>query len=368
MVRPSLTEALGRAEAYKNLGRPIPPTARMRWLQQVELAVVFPFLRRQMRYNAAVVDALEQLRHGVETGNANTGQRVAYTQHHEGIAALRRDMVAVQQQFLEVSRQLERVQAAQRAAEARIDVFLAEVRRALPVPPSVAALAGQPRAWDRLYGAFENVYRGSVQEISDRLSVYLADLPSAPELAALPVVDLGCGRGEWLELLRGAGVPAYGVEVNGQVAAAAGAGGLDVRSGDLVEHLRGVPERSLAAVTAFHLLEHLDLDEMIEVLDLSLRALAPGGRLIVETPNPENVAVGANSFYLDPTHRRPLPPALLSFLVDARGYGDVQVRRLARTAPPLPVPPEPGPLADVVGLLNRHFGEAADYAVLATRL
>ena len=121
-------------------------------------------------------------------------------------------------------------------------------------------------------------------------------------------------------------------------------------------------------MTAFHIAEHLDVETLISLIDLSLRALRPGGRLIIETPNPGNLTVGATTFHLDPTHRLPLPTQLLEFLVQSRGFTEVEVRLLTRDAPPLTVPAPDSELAPVVELLNRYLGVAPDYAVLATRL
>jgi O-antigen chain-terminating methyltransferase len=119
--------------------------------------------------------------------------------------------------------------------------------------------------------------------------------------------------------------------------------------------------------------EHFSTDELIEVVELAARAIRPGGLIVLETQNPENVVVGSSSFYLDPTHQRPIPPALLAFLVGARGFGDVEIRRLERAEQPQglarPKPDEPwaeavGSLVDVV---NFHLFAPADYAVVGRR-
>ncbi len=120
-------------------------------------------------------------------------------------------------------------------------------------------------------------------------------------------------------------------------------------------------------------MEHLATDSLLEFLDLALRALAPGGVLILETPNPENLLVGAWRFYLDPTHRHPLPARLLSFLVSSRGFAEVAVRYIER--PDLPPVPHPrrgesweSDVAAVVEVVNQHLFGPQDYAVLARRV
>lgn len=369
MERLSLSDAVIKAEAFGGRAAVL-PGSRYALVRRAEAYLTWPLLRRQLKYNLAVVEALRQLKAGLDAVSSGGGaSRQEYASHHEGIAALRRDMVALQQEAAELRSYVDQIAGAARSGQAHLDLFLDQVRRALPEAPAREQLAELPTAWESLYTAFEDTYRGPVAEIEARCRPYLADLPDPEAVpAGAPVCDLGAGRGEWLTVLAGAGRPAYGIDSNEvAVRRARESLGVDVRVGDVLAHLRDVPERSLAAVTALHLVEHIEVAPLIELLDLALRSLAPGGRLILETPNPDNLVVGAASFHLDPTHLRPLPPALLEFLVTARGFADVEVRLLPRAAPPLAEPEEPGPLRDVVQLLNSHLGAAQDYAVLATR-
>ena len=365
MRRMSLTEAIEIANAYQQHGETFPPKTRLRAVKRIEQALGAPVLRKQKKFNHAVVDALEALRVGMEH-RSDGGQRAAYASHHEGIAALRRDMVMLQQELADTKRELQRTQLDQRKTVGQVDVFLNRVRAALPEQPPLTDLAAMPEAWDELYNAFEDLLRGSFEDIQGRLKVYLPDLPAGD---SEPVVDIGCGRGEWLGLLKNNGITAYGVDNNPAVADRAAGLGLDVRTADALEHLRHVPERSLAAVTAFHVAEHLPTPLLIELIDLSLQALRPGGKLILETPNPANLSVGACTFWLDPTHLRPLPHELLSFLVSSRGFADVETRPLFRGEPPVPETSSKDPSVQaVVRLVNHHLGAASDYAVLGTRL
>ena len=104
--------------------------------------------------------------------------------------------------------------------------------------------------------------------------------------------------------------------------------GLDVVHGDLLEHLRSLESKSRSAVTAFHVVEHLPLAVLVDFLDEALRVLTPGGLLLLETPNPENMRVGATTFYSDPTHRNPIPPDTLRFIVEHRGFTETEILRL----------------------------------------
>lgn len=174
------------------------------------------------------------------------------------------------------------------------------------------------------YLDFEERFRGSRDEIRARqldAVQYVRDLRPGDG----PLLDIACGRGEWLDVLGRQGIEAYGVDSNAAMIADAAAAGLDVRLEDALVHLAGVEESSLQAISAFHFVEHIPLGLLVAMLDDALLALRPGGILLFETPNPTNLMVGSASFYLDPTHIRPIHPEFLRFLVESRGFIDVQI-------------------------------------------
>jgi SAM-dependent methyltransferase len=144
----------------------------------------------------------------------------------------------------------------------------------------------------------------------------------------MPIVDLGCGRGEWLELLKEEGYGAVGIDTNTVLLDRCRARGLEVVESDALRYLRGLPDNSLSAITGFHIIEHLEIEVLMKLLDEIVRALHPGGMVIFETPNPENVLVGSNYFYFDPTHRNPLPSLLMNFLLTSRGLHRIEVINL----------------------------------------
>lgn len=177
------------------------------------------------------------------------------------------------------------------------------------------------------YRAFEDRYRGSRETIKERLRAYLPFLqPLAGAQAA--ALDLGCGRGEWLELLGEHGFAARGIDLDDGMLAACLERGLDVKNQDALAALREQPDNSLALVSAFHLVEHIPFDLVRQLIAEALRALQPGGLLIMETPNPENLVVGASDFYTDPSHERPVPPNLLAFAAEHGGFARHKVVRL----------------------------------------
>jgi O-antigen chain-terminating methyltransferase len=250
----------------------------------------------------------------------------------------------------------------------RLETVSEEVR-ALRAPGAPAP-APVP-ASDAAYVAFENAFRGSREEIRDRLRDYV------PLFAGRgPVVDLGCGRGEFLELLREAGVAARGVEGNAAAVAACVSAGLAVEQGDLVAFLRAQADGSLGGVFAAQVAEHLPPPVLQAMLAESHRALVPGGRLVLETVNPASAAGFFDVYIRDLTHERPLHPDTLRFLAAAAGFSDVRVELrapvdAASRLRPIPASGLPGPVADAlnenVARLNDVLFAPREYALIANR-
>jgi SAM-dependent methyltransferase len=210
------------------------------------------------------------------------------------------------------------------------------------------------------YRAFEDRHRGSREVIKERLRAYLPFIgPLAEDSECAAALDLGCGRGEWLELLGEHAFAAQGVDLDDGMLAACREHGLTVETADAIGSLRARPDNSIAVVSAFHLVEHLQFDAVQELVAESLRVLQPGGLLIMETPNPENPMVGACHFYLDPSHVRPIPPDLLSFVAEHAGFARQKVVRLQEepflhTAAP-------------IHLINVFASASPDYSVVAQK-
>ncbi len=182
---------------------------------------------------------------------------------------------------------------------------------------------------DNFYKAFEDRFRGSREEIKRRLLVYLPFIrPLLNYYQDSQVVDLGCGRGEWLEVLAEQGCNALGVDLDEAMLSVCAELNLPACKHDAIAYLENLPDASKVVISGFHIAEHLPFEDLKNLVDQSLRALKPGGLLILETPNPENLVVGSSSFYLDPTHERPIPPPLLSFLPEYSGFERVKILRL----------------------------------------
>jgi SAM-dependent methyltransferase len=207
----------------------------------------------------------------------------------------------------------------------RLEAVSEEVRAvrgslAAAAPSPEVARAALRTAEDSVYTAFESRFRGSREEIRARQADYVARF-----VGLSPVVDLGCGRGEFLELLRAAGVGARGVEGNANVVRECRERGLDVVAGDLVEFLRAQGTGSLGGVFAAQVAEHLPPPVLASLLAEAHRALRKGGLLLIETVNAASALAFLEVYVRDLTHERPLHPETLRFLAAAAGFGEVLV-------------------------------------------
>jgi O-antigen chain-terminating methyltransferase len=224
----------------------------------------------------------------------------------------------------------------------------------------------EPHSLDAFYLCLEDRFRGSRDEIMERQRVYLPFL-ATQRLGTdhMPVLDLGCGRGEWLELLAAVGLKARGVDTNQIFVDACRKRGLDVTESDAIDHLRGLPSGALGGITGFHIIEHLSLKRLIQLIDETVRVLKPGGLAIFETPNPQNVLVGCHNFYIDPTHEKPLPAVTVQFMLEARGLCDVEILYLHPYAEVFNVRDEE---SEVASRFNDYFYGPQDYAVIGKRV
>lgn len=210
------------------------------------------------------------------------------------------------------------------------------------------------------YRAFEERHRGPRELIRSRLQVYQPFItPLLGIYQPANAIDLGCGRGEWLELLQDTGFAPQGVDLDAGMLAACTERGLPVTQGDALSHLQSLDDASQCIVSGFHIAEHLTFDHLKALVQQAFRVLKAGGLLILETPNPENLVVGASNFYLDPTHLRPLPPPLLSFLPEYHGFARVRTLRLQEQ-------PELRQRSDIT-LMDVLGGVSPDYAVVAQK-
>ena len=230
------------------------------------------------------------------------------------------------------------------------------------------------------YIGFEDVFRGRHEDIAERQRSYLRYFEGVAE-----VVDLGCGRGEFLELLREQGIPARGVDANPEMVARGAERGLDVARADALGYLRALPDASVGGLFSAQVVEHLEPRYLARLLAAMHRVLRPGGRAVIETINPASWSAFFSAYLRDVTHRQPLHPDTLQHLLRAAGFTAVAVvyrsppppaSRLQRLPvdPALAATPAGAALCELAGAFNRNvdrlngllFAEQ-DYAAIATR-
>ncbi|HEV2445250.1 MAG TPA: methyltransferase domain-containing protein [Candidatus Sulfopaludibacter sp.] len=224
---------------------------------------------------------------------------------------------------------------------------------AAPAPQAVKTNAAEQ--FD--YGRFAERFRGSEEHVKGGQQFYLPHFAGCRN-----VLDIGCGRGEFLEMLRSAGVAARGIDLGEESVATCRHKGLEAELADLFVYLADLPEASLDGIFCSQVVEHLPPERLPEMVKLCASRLARDGVIAIETPNPECLAIFATHFYLDPTHHRPIPHPLLVFYLEEFGLGNIEVRRLSPALESMPS------LASLPDDVRETFFGALDYAVIARKL
>jgi SAM-dependent methyltransferase len=226
------------------------------------------------------------------------------------------------------------------------------------VAPPVTVAAQPAAAALPDYFAFESRMRGSVDAIRERQRRYVDDFRDAA-----PVLDVGCGRGELLELLREAGVEARGIDADADMVAYARGEGLDVEQADLVQHLESLEGGSLGGIFMGQVVEHLPAGVLTRALALAAAKLRPGGLLVAETINPLS-PIALRNYFADLTHAQPLVPETLELLARQSGFAETEIRFLNEPADRLSEPDDPV-IAANVRRLNELLFAPLDYALVA---
>ena len=411
---------------------PAPPERFWRrWLRKLVTPVVLPALERQAEFNRALVGHLTRAaaeRRDERRATASLrgflgdeldalasfqSRLVQYaqqitpyidTRNREAAALLRRITEDSTVASAGVAAGLEAVAAAQRGLDDSFDLLQASVRvmkrevhrlRAGPTGPDGAVPA--PAAGDRASGSaaavdadgedeasayvsFEDVFRGAPGDIAERQRAYLDCFAGASD-----VLDIGCGRGEFLELLRERGIAARGVDTNPEMVARCVERGLSATRADALRHLTGLPEDAVGGIFSAQVVEHLEAAYLVRLTQEMHRVLRPGGRAVVETINPTSWIAFFSAYLRDVTHRHPLHPDTLEHLLRAAGFRDVRVAysspppaasRLERVAVDraLAATPAGAAVVELAEVFNRNVDRLndlvfadQDYAVIATR-
>ena len=266
------------------------------------------------------------------------------------VASVKNEVALVRQNLDTVRRRVEAAGAVPSTAQTRADA-----------PPRDDA----PVIDDALYVSLENHFRGSRDLVAERQATYIPMLPTVIS-ASSPVVDLGCGRGEWLAVLASRGIPALGVDSNAVCIAECRENGNNAELADLVGFLRNRPDASVGAYTLFQVLEHLPFPVLLETMREMRRTLVPGGRVIAEVPNAKNLRVTAGTFWIDPTHQRPLYPEFLLFLAQEVGFSSADSLYLNDDSPKLDLSGLPEGARIAMERVLEAIDTARDFALVAT--
>ncbi len=337
--------ALDRAAGH--LTPSVPEGARLNLVKRLALRLLRFVWRDQGAFNSLSLEASAAL---VE----------AASQQHALTLSLREQVSRIDREWDGARAEIERLGRELAAGQRRAAIQsarLASLEAAAPSAPRPAAAPPREASIPPgVYSLFEERFRGAPSEVRAKQEAYLAFLQSPPG----PVLDVGCGRGEFLRLLGERGIPAIGAEINPLAVAECREAGLAVEQQDGTAALAGRPDGSLGAVVAFQVVEHWTPETTFAFLREARRVIAPGGTLIVETINVDSLSTW-RTFFLDPSHVRPVPPQALQFLVEAAGFSQAEVRYAA----PLPPQERLSEQTDNDGKLNRLLFGPQDYAVVA---
>jgi 2-polyprenyl-3-methyl-5-hydroxy-6-metoxy-1,4-benzoquinol methylase len=299
---------------------------------------------------------------------------------------LRQELLAIQSRLAAdlaaQSQALQMVKQSSAAARERVCSAEQKLRRILHALETRQAHDGQPDTKiakkpalplpelepDFDYARFEERFRGDEHEIKERQRAYLQYFQDKEN-----ILDIGCGRGEFLELLRESGIKAGGVDLDLDMVLLCREKGLDVVMNDAFAHLGALPDESVGGVFAAQVIEHLHPRRVIELIKLCYSKLVPGGILILETPNPKCLMVFADTFYKDPSHVQPAHPDTMQFLFEVTGFHEVELRFSAPVDTRLRIPLLQGPGADFdrfnagIERLNSLLFGFQDYAVIGRK-
>jgi O-antigen chain-terminating methyltransferase len=237
----------------------------------------------------------------------------------------------------ELARRSEEMRQEMILQKRRLELILSELHKRIgdEVGPLAQVASQKDRLMDHAYFRFENQYRLSRDVIKKRQEIYVpifseahAALAGADPTAPPVILDLGCGRGEFLELLKEAGLPGKGIDLNEDMIHVCQEQGLDVEQGNFFDYLHAQPDDSLGGILACQVIEHLSVEDMIEFVKLCHQKLQKGAQAVFETVNPLSIVVSATNFYMDLSHIRQVHPTAFQFLADAIGFSNTQIRFL----------------------------------------
>lgn len=252
-------------------------------------------------------------------------------QFHEATTTAMSRLCSLEEQkfrsILSIANRLERLEKESRQTKARIfessppnPTKGTPVNAAKPDPSESTPFSASKVDTDHFYLQLQRRFQSREKKDVSRLETYLSVLESLdPSIPSGRWLDIGSGDGQWLQRVQAAGYEAIGVDANPSAIAECRDKGIEAVQGDALDHLRHTGDGSFAVISAFHVLEHCPFEYSLNLIHQAARVLEPGGVLVVETPNPGNVLMAAEQFWLDPTHQRPIPMPLTEFAFEYCG-------------------------------------------------
>lgn len=208
---------------------------------------------------------------------------------------------------------------------------------------------------------FAEVFRGSPERIREHQKMYAAKFAAVDPRPKGEILDVGCGRGEFLEAARDAGIDARGIDQSDECVAICKSQGLKAERADLFAHLESLADLSLAGLYCSQVVEHIPPDRLPDLVNLMTSKLNHGAMIAIETPNPECLAIFATHFYIDPTHTRPVPAPLLRFYLEEAGLVNIEVQRYAAAVESMPS------LMELPSGFRENFFGGLDYGIFGKK-
>lgn len=272
-------------------------------------------------------------------------RETARGQHADFTAALREGMEQTRREFERL------IHSELRLTRQRAELAQPSGASLPPVP------SPQPPVPSFDYGAFAQRFRGSEEYVKAGQQIYVPYFAGRRN-----VLDIGCGRGEFLELMRDAGVEARGIDLSTESVGLCRSKGLEAKIADVFLYLSEQPEAKFGGIFCAQVIEHLPPQKLSELIKLAARCLEPGGVIAIETPNPECLAIFATHFYLDPTHTHPVPYPLLVFYLEESGIGGIEVKKLSPAVDSMPS------VKSLMEEFRENFFGGLDYCVIGKKL
>ena len=305
-------------EVWESDARYRPPASRWEWLlrmfRRVFRRVIAPDTDRQKNFNIALLDLNNDLRREIAAVREDLKHDLTAVQHdvrnaHEALAtelARLRELIPVA---------AKRNDALIAAVDQKIETVAARLR---DITTPVLTTDNRQLTTDFVYRRLEDALRGEV-DVDDYVTHARDNQPA---------LDIGCGRGEFLDACKAAGIEAKGFDINERSVADLQKRGLDASVAGIPQCFEGIRHGSIGSVLAMHVVEHLPVEHLFTLFAQAARVLRPGGLFMIETPNAESIAVSANDFWRDPTHIAPRHPAALTLLAREHGFSIDEVRAI----------------------------------------